>query len=141
MTTMQHVLSLPDVDWPEAREFWEGCRQGQLRLPRCRQCGRYHWYKMPVCPCCQSSDLGWVAVSGRASLFTWTAVRYAFAPALADVLPLLVGLVAPDEAPEIRLITNVVDCEEEDLRIGMPVEVVFRAVSDAVTMPFFRLAN
>lgn len=130
--------TLPEVDRPETEEFWRGCRARQLKLPHCRHCGRYHWYPLPACPYCQNTELEWAPVSGRATLFTWTEVRYLFVRELADRLPLLVALVTPQEAPEIRLVTNMVDCAEADLRAGMPVEVVFKDVGDTVTMPMFR---
>jgi hypothetical protein len=34
--------------------------------------------------------------------------------------------------------TNVVECANEDLRIGMPVEVVFEKIDDEITLPKFR---
>ena len=38
----------------------------------------------------------------------------------------------------VRLLSQVVDVAPADLEIGLPVEVVFEAVSDDVTLPRFR---
>ena len=40
-------------------------------------------------------------------------------------LPYVVAIVEIDEDPSIRLTTNIVGCEPEDVEIGMPVRVVF----------------
>jgi len=138
MAVIHRDPTLPEIDRPETREFWQGCRDKQLKLPHCLQCGRHHWYPLPACPYCQSGDLEWAAVSGRGTLFTWSEVRYPFVPELADYLPLLVALVAPEEAPEIHLVTNLVDCREGDLAIGMPVEVVYVERGPEVVLPMFR---
>jgi len=138
MAVMHRDPTLPEVDRPETAQFWRGCRERQLSLPRCRSCGRYHWYPLPTCPYCQGTDLEWAPVSGRATLFAWTEVRYPFVRELADRLPLLVALVTPEEAPEIRLVTNLVGCAEPDLRVGMPVAVVFEDINETVTMPMFQ---
>jgi uncharacterized OB-fold protein len=41
----------------------------------------------------------------------------------------------------VRLLSQVVDCPPDELEIGMPVEVVFDAVTDEVTLPRFRRAR
>ena len=40
--------------------------------------------------------------------------------------PYISALVSPREAPDIRLVTRLVDCEAQDLRCDMPVRVCFR---------------
>jgi uncharacterized OB-fold protein len=37
-----------------------------------------------------------------------------------------------------RLLSNVVECPPEAVRIGMPVELVMTAVDDEMTLPLFR---
>ena len=44
------------------------------------------------------------------------------------------------EGPLLRW-SNLIDCKPEDVRIGMPVEVVFEDVSPEVTLPKFRPAK
>jgi hypothetical protein len=41
----------------------------------------------------------------------------------------------------VRLLTNIVGCPADDVRIGMPVEVVFDDVTSDVTLPKFRPAG
>ena len=138
---MSEIRQLPDPDDPELAPFWEGTRRGELRIPRCRTCGRFVWYPQPVCPGCAGVDFGWERVSGRARLFTWVTVRRAFLPAFDDVVPFLTALVALEEDPAVRLATRL-DCPVgAPLRLNLPLEVAFERVDDRLTLPKFRLAE
>ena len=48
-----------------------------------------------------------------------------FHPFYVDRIPYIVATVELDEEPGLMFMTQLVDCTEEDLRIGMPVEVTF----------------
>jgi uncharacterized OB-fold protein len=133
---------LPDVDWEPVREFWAGAAREALVLPRCQGCGRYVWYPKASCPRCASEQIAWEEVSGRAELFSWAVVEKALFKPFKDKVPYVTGLVSLEEDPAIRLVTGIVDCPTEDLRMDMPVCVVFRplvfsGVEASVTAPFF----
>lgn len=106
--------------------FFENAERGCLAFPCCRSCGKFHWYPMPRCPHCRSKDVAWRAVSGRGTLFSFTRVMHAFDKSRAGALPYVVALVEFADAPGVRLVTNIVDSQQEGLRIGQPVEPVFR---------------
>jgi len=78
----------------------------------------------------------WVKVSGRGKLYTWTTIFQRYHPAFADELPYNVAMVELEEGP--RVITNVVECKNDDLHIGMEVEVVFEDVTEEITLPKFK---
>jgi uncharacterized OB-fold protein len=133
---------LPDTAWPPAREFWAAAARGELRLPRCDACGRFVWYPDGACRACGATAQTWTAVGGRGRLFSWSVVHRAFIPQLADAVPYVTGLVAIDEDPAVRLVTRVVDVEPAQLRVDMPVRVVFRplrfaGVAGSVPAPMF----
>jgi uncharacterized OB-fold protein len=119
---------LPDLAWEPTRPFWEAAARGELVLPRCAGCGAWVWYPKPRCPGCGGETLPWSAASGRATLFSWAVVRRALVPAFAAEVPYVPGLVALAEDPAVRLVTRLVDCAPEALRVGMPVRVVFRSL-------------
>jgi uncharacterized OB-fold protein len=73
-------------------------------------------------------------VSGRATVVAHTVNAHAWIPGSE---PYVIGLVAIDEQASVRLMTNLVDVEPEDIRTGMPVEVVFEE-NDDVFLPLFR---
>ena len=51
---------------PETAHYWEGTKQGELRLQRCNACHKAYFYPRPSCPHCASMDVSWVRASGKA---------------------------------------------------------------------------
>ena len=143
MAITRAEFPLPDVDDPLTAPFFAAAARDELAIPRCDRCNRYVWYPKASCPNCDS-PLVWTAVSGRATLFTWTVVRRAFLPAFADRVPFVTALVALDEDPAVRLCTYLVDVQPDaPLEAGTPVAATFRdltfsTVPDrAVRVPMF----
>lgn len=129
---------LPDVEYSDGAPFWEGTRQGEIRFPKCQECNRFHWYPAVLCPFCHSSNIKWQALTSQPRLFTWTYVIHRNLPIVAIRGPLIVILVEFDEAPDLYLTSNLVDCQPDDVYIGMPLEVIFQRVNDKLTMPLFK---
>jgi uncharacterized OB-fold protein len=117
---------LPDTGWELTRPFWEAAGRGELVIPRCRACDTWCWYPSERCVACGGTELPWVAVSGRGTLFSWAVVRRAFVKSIAHRVPYVSGLVALEEDPAVRLVTTLVDCDPDALHVDQPVHVVFR---------------
>jgi len=126
---------VPRVD-EESRAFWEACRRHELRLQRCRSCGTLRYYPRALCPSCLSGEVEWVLCSGRGTVYTFTVTYQNQAPGFRESLPYALAVVALEEGPQ--MLTNIVECPFEEIRIGMPVEVTFVDVNDEVAIPFFR---
>ncbi len=137
MAITPETMHLPDVEWEVARPFWDGCRAGELRMPRCR-CGEYVWYPKPRCPACRGAGIGWTRVSGRATLFTWTIVHRSFVPGHAARVPYVTALVELIEDPKLRLATFLTGCDGVTLRLGLPLRVDFEPIEHGVVLPVFR---
>jgi len=121
------------------KPFWDGCREGVLRLPWCRDCGRPHFFPRSLCPHCLGIDLEWRAASGRGRVWSHSTVRLSFwGKAFDDSLPYVVAMIDLEEG--VRILSNVVGCGPADVVIGMPVTVTFDAVTPDVTLPRFRPA-
>jgi uncharacterized OB-fold protein len=93
-----------------------------LRLQRCTACSRLRWPPMPACPGCYSDAFEVVPSTGVGTLWTFT-IAHRTLPAYQDEAPFAVGIVALDEASDVRLLGRIVDCPLEDLRVGMPLHV------------------
>lgn len=78
-----------------------------------------------------------VRVSGRGTLFAFTVLHQPFHPGFVDAMPLIIGLTELDDAPGVRILTNVVDADPHELRCGLPMEVVFEQRGD-FALPQFR---
>jgi uncharacterized OB-fold protein len=126
---------LPEVG-PENEFFWTAGRDGRLRVLRCGACGYFVHPPVPRCPRCLEAGLAPEALSGRGTLYSFTVNHKPWIP---DAAPYVIGLVELVEQEGLRLTTNVVDCPPEELRIGMPLEVVFEEQGD-VWLPLFRPA-
>jgi uncharacterized OB-fold protein len=55
--------------------------------------------------------------------------------------PYAVAQIELDEQPGLRMIANVVDCDPNDVRIGLPVTVTFDDLTADCTLPQFRPAG
>ncbi len=128
---------LPRID-EESKGFWEACQRHQLYVQQCRSCGALRYYPRALCPACLSSDTQWVLSSGRGTVYTYTVTYQNQAPGFRDELPYVLAYVELEEG--VRVLTNIVGCAVEDVRIGMPVEVTFDDVSSAITLPKFKPA-
>jgi uncharacterized OB-fold protein len=117
--------------------FWTSGADGRLRFQRCQACGYWIHPSGPICPMCHSKDLAPVAVAGDAVLHTYTVNRQAWLPGFEP--PYVVAIVELPEQEGLRLTTNLVNVALEDVRIGMPVRVVFEQWDD-VWLPLFEPA-
>ena len=124
---------LPQI-LPETEPFWHGGEVGELRFWRCDDCGHLLHPPSPRCPICLSKSLSITVVSGKATVFTYTVNWQPWYPNLDP--PYVVAIVTIDEQPDVRLTTNLVNVEPDDVYIGMPVQVVFEHYDD-VWLPFF----
>mgnify|MGYP001825453795 CR=1 FL=1 len=108
------------------------------RQQRCQACGQYIHYPKPICRFCRSTELAGEAVSGRATLYSWTIAVQAFHPFWIDRLPYTIGTVELAEQPGLMFASQIVGCEEDQLRAGLPLEVVFEPLTSELVVPFFR---
>ena len=130
-------FDLPTPD-PDPQEFWDAARDRRLLIRRCSACARPHFYPRPFCPHCWSEDVVWEQASGRATLYTWSVVHVNDLPPFPERVPYVAAVVDLDEGP--RMMTNIVDCDFEELEVGMALEVTFRQETDDITLPLFRPA-
>ena len=105
----------------------DGIRQQCLVLPRCEDCGRFHWYPLRRCPYCHSTLIAWPNVAPHGLVYTFTTVRHAFSQADHDRIPYVVALIELPDAPGVRLISEIVVRAGHPLRIGAPVSAVFES--------------
>jgi hypothetical protein len=127
---------LPKLD-EHNRAFWTGGADGHLMVSRCTRCGL--WVSPPAadCPDCGGA-LAAQPVSGRGTVFTYTVNYQPFNPAVP--VPYVIAIVELDEQPDLRVASNIVDCEPDSVHIGLPVEVRFEGHDvdgDHVFVPVF----
>lgn len=121
----------------ETAFFWEGAKAGELRIQQCRGCQRLAHPPVVRCPACGSYDLGYRVASGKATLYSFVEPVHPPMPFMR--YPYVVGLVELEEGT--RLLTNIVHCAPEQVRIGMPLELAFQQTDPDMRLPMFRPAT
>lgn len=134
MTATERLL--PRIT-PEMAPFWEAARRHELVVQRCRGCGTLRFPARVLCSGCLSREAEWVPVSGRGTIFSLAVMHQASHPSF--TVPYAVVVVELEEGA--RLLSNVVGCPPDALRIGMPVTVVFEDLTPDVTLPKFRVRS
>ena len=135
MSEKRYTKPLPRID-EESRGFWEALARHELYFQRCRACGTKRFYPRALCTECLSPATEWVRASGGGTVYTFTVTHQNQAPGFREELPYVLAVVELEEG--VRMMTNIVGCAPETVRIGMPVEVLFDDVTPDVTLAKFR---
>lgn len=127
MAMTDRILPAPPVT-PESAPFHEAAAAGRFLIRRCTACGKAHWYPRAACPFCFGAT-AWEEASGRGVIYSFSVMRRT-AP------PYAIAYVTLDEGP--TMMTNLVDCDFNALRIGQAVRLVFRPTDGGASVPCFR---
>jgi len=119
------------------RGFWENTRRSIFSIQTCNSCSHQHIPESPVCPQCLSDDQEWQPVSGTGVLESWVDFHRAYWDGFHGELPYRVCLVKLTEGP--LFVSNLVGSQEK-LLYGAALRVVFRPVTEEITLPVFELA-
>jgi uncharacterized OB-fold protein len=125
---MARKITPPAVN-PETKPFWDAAREGRFLVPFCAACGRAHWYPRAICPFCASDKVEWREASGKGTIYTFSVMRRVKEP-------YAIAHVTLAEGPTI--LTNIVNCDFDKLRIGQPVAVVFQETEGGPPVPMFK---
>ena len=78
-------------------------------------------------------------MSGRGRVYTWTVITHAVHPAAVARVPYVVVEVELDEQRDLRMVSNLVDCETDAIQFDAPVRVAFETHASGQKLPVFRL--
>lgn len=138
MTEVTYTKPLPKLD-DENRPFWEACKQGELQMQNCSNCGHVRYPIAIVCPRCLSDQFSWKVLSGRGEVYSALVFHQVYNKAFAEDVPYQVSLIQLEEGP--RMYSNVIGVEPSSVKVGDKVEVVFDPVTPEISIPRFRLAG
>ena len=117
----------PSVPSAENAAFWAAAEAGTLMVPKCKSCGKSHWYPRGISPF-TLGPVEWKEVSGNGTVYTYSVMERANPP-------YCIAYVALAEGP--KMMTNIVDCDPKDVKIGMPVKLKWIETKNGPPMPFF----
>jgi uncharacterized OB-fold protein len=120
-------LPAPAVS-PETEAYWKAAAEGRLLVRKCQACGETHHFPRTICPFCFSDRTDWIAASGEGTIYSFSVMRRA-------PVPYVMAYVTLAEGPS--MMTNIVDCDFDKLRIGQAVKVVFKSSEGGPPLPMF----
>ena len=120
-------MPAPIVD-SHTHPWWEACASHRLTAQRCKKCNHAQIPPAPICSECQGNDFELATLNGKGILYTYTAVHQAISPE--QTLPFIIAVVELDVSGtacknSVRLMTNIVDANPDELKIGLPVIVAW----------------
>jgi uncharacterized OB-fold protein len=127
---MARKITSPVVN-AETKAFWDAAREGRFIIPICTACGKAHWYPRAICPFCAGESIEWRNASGKGTIYTYSAMRRVKEP-------YIIAHVTLAEGP--TMLTNLVDCDPDQVRIGQLVAVVFQNSDNGQPVPTFKPA-
>jgi len=112
----------------ETEPYWKAAGEGRLLIRKCQSCGRLHYYPRSICPHCFGDTLTWQESSGRGTIYSFSVMRRA-------PVPYAMAYVTLEEG--ITMLTNIVGCDFDTIRIGQAVKVVFESAEDGMKVPMY----
>ena len=126
---MPYRRPLPTITEPN-RPFWDALKAHRFTVPKCRDCGHYNWTPYPACKSCLSEDQKWTEVSGEGTLYTYSVIHRG-PGAFGEEVPYILAVAELKENPRPMLVmSNMINCEPVDLKIGMPVRIAYEDIPD-----------
>ena len=127
MAQKERELTAPEPN-PETQAFWDAAKEGRLLLKHCRACGELHYYPRALCPFCFSDQTEWRQAKGTGTIYSYSVMRRAPVPHAIAYVTLAEG---------VTMMTNLVDCDFDRLKIGQSVKLVFKPTQGGPPMPMF----
>ncbi|WP_059020174.1 Zn-ribbon domain-containing OB-fold protein [Mycobacterium sp. M26] len=112
--------------------FWAAAAEHRLVAPRCTSSGRYFFPPERCVPGTTSTDWEYAASSGVGTVYTFTVVTRPPSPDFEA--PYVLAVVDLEEG--WSMMTNIVDCDPDEVRVGMAVEVSFLEIEGGA-LPVF----
>ncbi len=109
--------------------YYEAAGQGKLLVKKCADCGEVHHYPRGICPFCFSDKVSWQEAKGTGTIYTYSVTRRA------GPVVYCIAYVTLDEG--VSMMTNIVDCDLDDVRIGQAVKVTFKKSAGGMSIPMF----
>jgi uncharacterized OB-fold protein len=135
MQSQSKPVPVADLD---TKPFWDYCKQHEFRVQKCLKCGKLFYPPNSVCFNCLNTTSEWVKLSGKGQVYSFIIVHRRYHPAFAKEIPYTVAIIETEEG--VRMLSNIIECKPEAVKIGMPVQVVFDDVSPEFSLPKFKPA-
>ena len=133
-TKVERPAPEPTID---SKPYWDGLKERRLLLQQCGNCGLIRHYPRPMCAACHSLEVRWIEASRQGRLYAWTEVHHPFVAGFREEIPYVMATVELEGG--VRLQCQMLGADVAALRLGLPVEIVFREVQDELVLPFAKV--
>ena len=123
----ERKLPAPSIS-AETQAYWDAAAKGKLLVKKCTSCGQTHHYPRTICPFCFSDKTELQQASGNGTIYTYSVMRRA-------PIPYAIAYVTLSEGP--TMMTNIVDCDLDKIRIGQSVRLIFKPSDGGPPVPMF----
>lgn len=113
---------------PGHDDFWAWCEKGELRLPKCDQCGHLAWPVVSACEQCGGERFTWQHMSGRGKIVSWCTFEYDY---YRGAIPVPYDTILVELEEGAMFISNPAGLSANEIAFEMPVKVEFLACEDA----------
>lgn len=117
------------------RPFFEAAATGRLSIQRCTVDGHRWFPPSRRCPQCLSTEVEWVAVSGRGTLWSWIRMHQKYFSGFADDLPYEVGFIQLEEGP--FMMARIVGATPAELTCDAAMTALFETAWNGTVFPVF----
>lgn len=138
---MEQEYLTPQPITPESKPYWDGMKESKLMLPKCQDCGQVHFYPRVFCPACHSRNLTWIQGSGKGKLYSFAILQRPFNRAVKVPTPYVLAMVELEEGPRMMSVLVNVAPDPAVVKCDMPVEIVYKKLTDEATIPLFQPAK
>ena len=127
MQSQERKIQAPQPNL-ETKAFWDAAAEGKLMIGKCTACRATCYYPRAMCPVCFSDKTELQQASGKGTIYTYSVMRRA-------PIPYAIAYVTLAEGP--TMMTNIVDCDLDKIRIGQAVRLVFKPSDGGPPVPMF----
>lgn len=129
-----------------SEEYWQRAAEETFVIQRCRACGEDQFYPRSHCRNCWSDTVEYTEHSGNGLVYSFARNHIPGENGFEDEVPYIVLLVelenidANPSGRPVRMSSHIIDCPDEAVEIGLPVEVAFEKIQSnpAVHLPVFK---
>ena len=117
--------------------YWDAADKHELALQKCNDCGQYAHPPGPSCAKCGSQNVSWEKLGKdvSAKLYTYVISYRPFLPGFQHDLPLIIAQAQLDQAPEVKIMCNLLECDAKNIYIGMPVKMTWQDITEDRALP------
>ena len=138
LSPQSYTKPLPEPN-PVTKPFWDAAREHRLLIQRSLKTGRHIFYPRAISPYGAGDSLEWVQASGKGTVYSFTVARRPTSPQWGSEPPYVIAVV--ELAEGVHMTGNVVDCNPDDVRVGMAIEAAYVDVTPEVTLVQWRPAQ